>query len=291
MAGAATALETALKRDRSIVIGGLATVIAISWLYILLGAGMGMSAFEMTRMSSPVGLGGGMAAAPMESARTDSGGMAGAMQAMAPVVWTPAYAVLMLFMWWVMMLAMMLPSAAPMILLFAAVNRKQRARGAPHVATGIFAAGYGLAWGIFSLLAVAAQWGLERTLLLSPTMVGTSVALGGAILVAAGIWQMTPLKNACLRHCRSPIHFLSHHWRKGRLGALRMGLEHGAFCLGCCWVLMALLFYGGVMNLYWIVGLCLFVLIEKLAPAGVWIGRLAGAGLIAWGGFLLVGAF
>jgi len=285
MTNAASALEAALKRDRMIVIGGLATVVAVAWLYILLGAGMGMSAFEMTRMSTPAGLGGGIESTTMGSGAA----VTGAMQAMAPVAWTPAYAVLMLFMWWVMMLAMMLPSAAPMILLFAAINRKQRERGAPYVATGVFAAGYGLAWGAFSLVAVSVQWGLERALLLSETMVGTSIALGGALLVAAGIWQLTPLKNACLRHCRSPIHFLSHNWRKGRLGALRMGLEHGAFCLGCCWVLMVLLFYGGVMNLYWIVGLCLFVLIEKLAPAGVWVGRLAGAGLIAWGGVLLAG--
>lgn len=286
MALAASVLEAALKRDRAVVVGGLVTVIVLSWLYILLGAGVGMSALEMTRMSSPAGLAGEGTGGPAMT----SAGMAGAVQAMAPVAWTPAYAVLMLFMWWIMMLAMMLPSAAPMILLFAAINRKQRERGAPFVATGVFAGGYMLAWGAFSVVAVAGQWALERALLMSDTMVGTSVTLGGAILVAAGIWQMTPLKNACLRHCRSPIHFLSHHWRKGRLGALRMGLEHGAFCLGCCWVLMALLFYGGVMNLYWIVGLCLFVLIEKLAPAGILVGRLAGAGLIAWGGMLLAGA-
>jgi predicted metal-binding membrane protein len=254
-AGRGELIERLLRRDRQVVAGGLLLVTSLAWWYLLAGAGMDMGAMDMSM----------------------------------PMPWSAGYAVVVFLMWWVMMAAMMLPSAAPMILLFAAINRKQRERGAPYVATGVFAAGYGLAWGAFSLIAVSVQWGLERALLLSETMVGTSIALGGALLVAAGIWQLTPLKNACLRHCRSPIHLLSHNWRKGRLGALRMGLEHGGFCLGCCWVLMVLLFYGGVMNLYWIVGLCLFVLIEKLAPAGVWVGRLAGAGLIAWGGVLLAG--
>jgi predicted metal-binding membrane protein len=177
-----------------------------------------------------------------------------------------------------------------MILLYAAVNRKARERGAPFVPTGVFALGYLAAWGVFSLLAVALQWGLERTALLSSMMVGTSIVLGGLLLIAAGAWQLTPLKHACLKHCRSPLHFLSHHWRKGRWGAFRMGAEHGAFCLGCCWFLMGLLFYGGVMNLYWIVGLAAFVLLEKTAPAGHWIGSAAGVGLIAWGGLLLLGS-
>jgi predicted metal-binding membrane protein len=212
-----------------------------------------------------------------------------AMAAMAPAAWTPGYAVLMFFMWWIMMMAMMLPSAAPMILLFATINRKQREKGAPYVPTGIFAAGYVLIWGAFSLIAVAAQWGLERSGLLS-SMASTSVALGAGLLIAAGIYQLTPLKHACLRHCRSPIAFITHHWRSGDVGALRMGIEHGAFCTGCCWFLMALLFYGGIMNLYWIVGLALFVLLEKTIPAGHWLGRLAGLLLIAWGGALLFAA-
>jgi predicted metal-binding membrane protein len=211
-----------------------------------------------------------------------------AMAAIAPMAWTPGYAVLMFFMWWIMMLAMMLPSAAPMILLFAMVNRKQREKGAPYVPTGIFAAGYVLVWGAFSLVAVAAQWGLEQSGLLSATMATTSVALGTGLLIAAGIYQLTPLKHACLRHCRSPIAFITQHWRPGEFGALRMGVAHGAFCTGCCWFLMALLFYGGIMNLYWIVGLALFVLLEKTTPAGHWLGRISGVVLIAWGAALLL---
>ncbi len=270
-------LEAVLRRDRIIVIGGLIAVAALSWLYILTGAGMGMSAFEMTSMAGKDG--------------SAMGGMAKmAAMAMQPAAWTPRYALLMLVMWWVMMVAMMLPSAAPMILLYARIDRRQRERDAPIVPTGIFAAGYLAVWGAFSLLATALQWGLERAELLSSMMASTSAALGGGLLLAAGIWQLTPLKQACLRHCRSPLDFLSHRWRKGRLGAFTMGLEHGAFCLGCCWVLMALLFYGGVMNLYWIAGLALFVLAEKTIPRGHWLGSAAGVGLMAWGALLLFGA-
>jgi predicted metal-binding membrane protein len=292
-------LEAVLKRDRVVVIGGLAGVVALAWIYILFGAGMDMSAIEMTRLSEPAGLGqspdmASKTAGQAGQMASESGALSEmidlAMDAMRPMAWTAGTAVLMFFMWWIMMVAMMLPSAAPMILLFAAVNRKQRDKGSPYTPTGIFALGYLSVWGFFSLLAMAAQWGLERSELLSSAMVGTSVVLGALLLIAAGVWQLTPLKYACLKHCRSPIHFLSHHWRKGRLGAFRMGVEHGAFCLGCCWFLMALLFYGGVMNLYWIVGLALFVLLEKVLPGGHRIGGVAGVGLVAWGGLLLVGS-
>ncbi len=288
-------LEAVLKRDRAIVIGGLVGVIVLAWIYILLGAGMGMTAIEMTAISDSSGEMQAVDGENGDGTGTAEGGtmsatVSMAMAVMQPVAWSAGYAVLMVFMWWIMMVAMMLPSAAPMILLYAAVNRKARERGAPFVPTGVFALGYLAAWGVFSLLAVALQWGLERTALLSSMMVGTSIVLGGLLLIAAGAWQLTPLKHACLKHCRSPLHFLSHHWRKGRWGAFRMGAEHGAFCLGCCWFLMGLLFYGGVMNLYWIVGLAAFVLLEKTAPAGHWIGSAAGVGLIAWGGLLLLGS-
>lgn len=260
-------LETVVKRDRLIVIGGLVAVVVLSWVYILAGAGMGMTAFEMTAMSSK----------------------APAMM-MQPVTWTPTYAVFMFFMWWVMMIAMMIPSASPMILLFATINRKQREKGAPFVPTGVFAAGYIIAWGGFSLLAMSLQWGLERLGIMSTMMVATSGLFAGLVLVVAGIYQLTPLKHACLKHCRSPIEFVTRHWRTGTGGALRMGVEHGTFCLGCCWSLMALLFVGGVMNLYWIVGLAVFVLLEKTIPAGHRLGSLGGIGLIVWGAWMLVSA-
>jgi predicted metal-binding membrane protein len=178
-----------------------------------------------------------------------------------------------------------------MILLFARFNRHQRDKGAPYVPTGVFALGYVLVWAAFSQVAVAAQWSLESSGLLSSMMASTSVTVGASLLIAAGLYQLTPLKYACLQHCRSPLVFISQHWRPGEWGALRMGLEHGAFCTGCCWFLMALLFYGGVMNLFWIIGLALLVLLEKLAPAGHWVGWVVGVGLIAWGvGLLLLAA-
>ncbi len=255
------AFEKVLKRDRYIVIGGLSVVGVASWLYILTGTGM-----DTGEMS------------------TISGG------AMTTVItaWTSAYFALMLVMWWVMMVAMMLPSTTSMVLVFAAINRKNREQDRAYVPTGFFAVGYIVAWGAFSLVAVVLQWGLERLALLSPMMQTTSVYLGAALLIGAGFYQLTPLKQACLRHCRSPIDFMAHHWRTGSSGAFRMGLEHGLFCLGCCWVLMFLLFYGGVMNLLWIGGLAFYVLLEKVAPAGSHLGRYTGALLIIWGVWVLV---
>ncbi len=263
-------LEAVVRRDRLVVVTALIAVIALAWAYLLAGAGMGMSAFEMTRMSQ----------------LTMADGMAG-MAMMTPAVWTPGYSVLMFFMWWVMMMAMMLPSAAPMILLFATVNGRQRETGHPHVATSIFTVGYCAAWASFSLVAMMLQWGFERTGILSPMLVGTNVIFGGILLLAAGVYQLTPIKHACLRHCRSPLAFLSTHWRQGAGGALRMGLVHGAFCVGCCWFLMGLLFFGGVMNLYWIAGIALFVLFEKSVPAGHWLGYATGVALLAWGAGML----
>jgi predicted metal-binding membrane protein len=254
-----TLLQAALRRDRLAVAGALGLVLLLAWLWLLLGAGMEMTALEMTRMA----------------------GMDGWL--MQPAVWSPGYALLMFAMWWAMMLAMMLPSAAPTLLLFARINRRDEGRAPPLVPTGVFAAGYLLVWGGFSLLAVALQWGLERLRLLSPMLETSDRWLGAAILLAAGLWQLTPLKAHCLSQCRSPLSFLLRRWRPGRAGALRMGLEHGAWCLGCCWFLMALLFFGGIMNLYWIVGLALFVLLEKTLPLGHWLGRVAGAALIAAG--------
>jgi predicted metal-binding membrane protein len=253
-------IETVVKRDRLILIGGLVAVVVLSWVYILTGAGMDMTAFEMTAVTNN---------APA--------------MVMQPTAWTPNYALFMFFMWWVMMIAMMIPSAAPMIMLFAAINRKQRLKGALFVSTGVFVLGYMIAWGGFSLLAATLQWILERLGLMSAMMVATSGLFSSLVLILAGLYQFTPLKHACLRHCRSPFHFITRHWRKGSAGALRMGIQHGVFCLGCCWTLMALLFVGGVMNLYWIVGLAFFVLLEKTIPAGHRLGSIGGIGLIILG--------
>jgi predicted metal-binding membrane protein len=247
-----------------VLVAGLVVVLGMAWGWLVTGAGMEMSAVDMTAMA----------------------GMDGWL--MRPAVWTPAYAGLIFAMWWVMMVAMMLPSAAPMLLLFARVNRKDKEAGAPLVPIALFAAGYLLVWGGFCAVATALQWGLESARLLSPMLVTTDHWLGAGILIAAGLSQFTPLKAVCLRHCRTPLGFLLGSWRSGRLGALRMGLEHGAFCLGCCWFLMALLFFGGVMNLYWIAGLAVFVLLEKTIPLGHWLARVAGVVLVAWGGALAI---
>ncbi|HTD03837.1 DUF2182 domain-containing protein [Undibacterium sp.] len=202
--------------------------------------------------------------------------------------WTLGHAALMFAMWVVMMAAMMLPSAAPMILLYDTVARRNAARGGSIAASGSFAFAYVVVWTAFSLAAVALQFGLEQAALVSPMMATTSTALAGAILIGAGLYQWTPLKQVCLRHCRSPLEFITAHWRAGARGAFAMGFRHGAYCVGCCWLLMLLLFVGGVMNFAWISGLTLFILIEKLAPAGHWIGRGAGALLVAWGGATLL---
>jgi predicted metal-binding membrane protein len=244
-----------------VTVAALVLVVALCWLWIVLGAGTGMSALEMTPMPRDM--------------------------VMTPAVWTPAYAAMMVVMWSVMMVAMMLPSAAPTLLLFARVSRPGRAERA-GVPTACFAAGYLAVWLAFSAGATALQWVLERSGLLSAMMVTTVPWLGAAILIGAGVWQLTPLKQACLRQCRSPIGFLMTRWRGGAAGGFRMGLDAGVWCLGCCWFLMILLFFGGVMNLWWIGGLALYVLLEKLLPIGHWLSYAAGVGLAAWGAFLLV---
>lgn len=256
---AGTLLESALRRERLLVTAGLLLVVALSWAYLLSGAGM---MEEMGDMLMP------MSSGP----------------------WTPGHALIVLVMWAVMMAAMMLPSAAPMILLHATLARRRSERGEPVVASGAVAAGYLAVWAGFSGAATLLQYGLEQAALLSPMMQTTSRLLAGGVLVAAGLYQWTPLKQACLRHCRSPLDFVMTYWRPGARGAFAMGLRHGAVCVGCCWLLMLLLFVGGVMSLAWIAGIALFVLVEKLSPAGHWLGRGAGVLLVVWGGAVLLSA-
>ncbi|MDP3798740.1 MAG: DUF2182 domain-containing protein [Polaromonas sp.] len=250
MAGAS--VEKALRHHRLLVISGLLLVVALAWAYLLTGAG---TLQEMGGMLMP------MSSGP----------------------WTPTHAMVMLAMWAVMMAAMMLPSATPMILLYTTIAHGRRAQGEHAAGPGFFVGGYVAIWTAFSLVAVALQFGLEKAALLSPMMETTSIGLAGTVLIAAGIYQWTPLKQACLRRCRSPLDFVLMHWRNGPTGAFVMGLHHGMFCVGCCWMLMLLLFVGGVMNLVWIAGIAIFVLVEKLVPAGHWIGRGAGLLLIGWG--------
>ncbi len=251
-----TPLEAVLKRDRAVVLAGIVAITALCWIYLV------RMAQAMATM--PMSVGDAMAMTQVQA-------------------WTPSYFVMMLLMWVVMMIGMMTPSAAPMVLVFARFNRTRQEKGQPFVPTGAFLSGYLLIWSAFSLGATVLQWGLDRAALLSPMMVSTSPALGGGILIAAGIFQLTPAKNACLTHCRSPMEFFMTGWRDGVAGALRMGLEHGFYCLGCCWILMCLLFFGGVMNLVWIATITIFVLLEKVLPHGLALGRITGVALIAAG--------
>lgn len=194
--------------------------------------------------------------------------------------WSATRVFLTLAMWWVMMVAMMVPAAAPVVLLYA--------KAAPQPHGLAFLMGYLLCWLGFSIAAVALQLGLEEAGRLAPMeMALSSRWLAGAVLIAAGLYQFTPLKSACLSHCRNPAHWLSRHFRPGQLGALRMGLSHGAYCVGCCWMLMLLLFVAGVMNLAWIAALTLLVAAEKLLRRGEWIARTGGAAFILWGAVIL----
>ena len=245
-----TALEAALSRDRLWVLLGLGGAVALAWSWI---APMGVDMYG--RMDGP--------SAWMMTAR-----------------WDPAYAALMLGMWSVMMLGMMLPSAAAGILLYARVARSDARSGSPVARTYLFAVGYLLAWAAFSLMATTLQWLLGSAALLTPMMESDSHRFSAAVLIAAGIYQWTPLKDVCLRQCRGPAEFLSRHWRRGMSGALRMGFHHGLYCVGCCWVLMLLLFVGGVMNLIWIAAITIFVLLEKLMPGGRTAGRLSGIAML-----------
>jgi predicted metal-binding membrane protein len=250
------------------VLVGIGGTTALCWLYL----------FAMARDMGDMG---------------DMGGM-GAMDGMAAMglqPWTPGTFAAMLAMWVIMMVGMMLPSATPTTLVYAAVARKAAREGTPVAPVAAFVAGYLAVWALFSLAATLAQWGLERAALLSPMLVSNSPALGGALLLGAGVYQLTPFKNACLEHCRSPAHFLAERWRPGTAGALRLGIDHGAYCLGCCWLLMGLLFFGGVMNLVWIAAITLFVLLEKVVPYGAGGGRVAGFAMIAAGALVLAGVW
>lgn len=258
MASSARGIARLPRRDRISILAALAAVTAVAWVYL--------------------------------------GVMAAQMHSMDPIMlmrlrpWSAFDFCMTFLMWAVMMVAMMVPTATPMALIYAAMVRKSASQGNPLAPTAVFVSGYVAIWTLFSLAATAAQWVLERAALLSPMMVMKSPALGAALLIGAGIYQGTPAKEACLRHCRAPGHFISQHWRAGKAGAFRLGVVHGIYCLGCCWILMGLLFFGGVMNLIWVAGITSFVLCEKILPFGVRGGRLAGFALIAVGLVILAAA-
>lgn len=265
-----TTLSSLLKREQLIVGAALLTIIVLAWTYLL-------------------GLSAGMTAA---SAGMDMQAMPG-MDMMEPQfrAWSLSLFAFMFSMWAVMMVGMMVPSAAPMILIYTQVARQATTLGKTFVSAGWFTAGYLLAWIAFSLAATSAQLALEQAALLSPAMVSASKVFGGIVLINAGVYQFTPVKDACLARCRSPLSFVQQHggFRGDAYGALRLGVLHGLYCLGCCWVLMALLFVGGVMNILWIAGLMIFILLEKVLPGGRYLTRLAGIAMAAAGIGMLAG--
>jgi predicted metal-binding membrane protein len=249
-----------LRHRRAIVLGALATVTAAAWAYLLLGGAIEMEMMDM---------GGG--------------------QMMPMPAWSPTYAALISVMWWVMMVAMMLPTAAPTVLLVTSLawDRLANPNLVPAAAL-LFASGYLLVWCGFSLAATLLQWSLDNAGLLSERMAFGDAILASTVLIAAGVYQWTPLKDACLRHCRSPSEFLFRHLRLGLLGAVGTGVRHGLFCLGCCWMLMTLLFVGGLVSLTWVGVIALFVLFEKTMPWGDWMSRFVGVLLVFWGVINLV---
>ena len=250
-------VDRSIRRDRAIVTLGLLGVTALGWLY-LVRLSREMAAMADTAMAMPQ---------------------------MKP--WDLPDFLLAFLMWAVMMVAMMMPSATPMILIFATVNRKRLAENTPGIRTGLFVLGYGAVWVAFSLLAALGQWGLHTAALVSGPAMTAAPWLGGLLLLCAGAYQLTPLKNACLSRCQSPLGFILTEWQEGTAGAIVMGLRYGLFCAGCCWMLMALLFVTGVMNLVWVAAIAGFVLVEKVFPVGRAVSRLAGGVLIVWGVWLI----
>jgi predicted metal-binding membrane protein len=244
------------RRDRIVVTGSIILIAALAWAYLI----------QIDhRMSAAA------AADPMA-----------AMGMVTDQPWSARDVLFTFAMWSFMMAAMMAPAATPMLQLIAGAQA-QRARGAISPVVLSFALGYATVWVGFSAFAAIAQWLLHQATLLSGTDALSSPWLAGGVLVGAGVYQLTPLKSGCLRHCQSPLGFIMSHWRAGAGGAYRMGLQHGIYCLGCCWALMAVLFVVGVMNLAWIAALTGFVFVEKLGPQGRWLARAGGALLIIWG--------
>ncbi len=260
MRSAPTPLEGILKRDRAIVLSGLAGITILAWIYTI----------------------------SLSLDMTDA--VAGHASVVHPHLraFGAADLALLFLMWVVMMIAMMVPTAAGMVLTFAAIERRRPEGPDPVRRTAIFLLGYVVAWSLYAALATLGQWGLVSAALVSPAGVSKSAILGGALLIVAGIFQWTPLKSACLSRCRSPFAFLMTEWRPGDRGALIMGWRHGIYCVVCCWALMALMFVLGMMNVVWLAVLTVFVLLEKAAPGGRLTGHLAGIVLVGWGAYLLV---
>lgn len=195
---------------------------------------------------------------------------------------------LFLAMWTIMMIAMMFPAVAPMVLLFSTVHKKRKATNESFIPTWVFVLGYLLVWAFFGVLAYFVDTLIGQLIRSFPKLQSYGFVIGGAVLIVAGLYQLTPLKNVCLTHCRSPLHFIMHRWREGYLGSLIMGIDHGAYCLGCCWGLMLVLFVVGIMNIAWMGILTLTIFVEKISKHGVIISKFVGGSLILLGIVMIV---
>ena len=272
-------LSIVLEKDNLIVYLSIFLIVIITGLYTIFGIGMPMSAIEMTKMSGIFSMSSSMEMnMNMGSNNMDMKNR-----------WSISMAISMFLMWWLMMIAMMTPSAAPTLLLFHNL-KKIGSEGKKALSyTYLFLFGYLIIWAIFSLIACIIHKFFDTSSITDAAMMQLkSVQFSGILLITAGVYQFTPLKNACLERCRTPIDFLSSNNRKGAKGSFIMGAHHGLFCLGCCWALMALLFVGGVMNLFWITGLALYVLIEKIIIQARWLDKIMGLILIIFGIFLFL---
>jgi predicted metal-binding membrane protein len=247
-----------LNRDRLVVGGALVAIAVLAWIYLLTSPRT-MQMNGMTMPDTP--------------------------DVVMSMAWSSLDFLLMFVMWTVMMVGMMTPSAAPMILIYTRVARQPGLQGPAFASSIWFAAGYLLSWTAFSLVATMAQYALDRAALLTLGMYLANTRIAGIVLVAAGAYQWTALKDSCLKQCRAPLAFIQEHggFRRTISGGLNLGFRHGLYCLGCCWVLMALLFAGGVMNILWIAAIAILVLVEKVFPAGRTVGRIAGAALVLGG--------
>jgi predicted metal-binding membrane protein len=250
-------MESLLQKDRLFIISGLALITVLAWAYMF------RMAWEMVGKGMDINLA-------------------------CLGHWGPGDLAHMFIMWSIMMVAMMIPSATPMIVIFAIVNRQRSNKQGPFIPTWVFVLGYLTAWTVYSALATMVQWGLHTAALLTHTLVITSPLLGALLLVAAGVFQWTPIRDACMTQCRSPFGFIMTEWREGHRGALIMGLKRGIYCVGCCWMLMILSFVLGVMNMLWMAALTAFMVLEKVTD-NKWISRVAGMILVVWGLWVVAG--
>lgn len=268
----------AYQRDRRVVIAGIVLISLLSWGYLFVVAAPGSSGVpDIPAISGVAGHAGHTAVhAVMDPA---------AHSAMA--AWDGGLLVLSFVMWIVMMIAMMLPTATPMVLSFTRLQHQREARSKAVRLTGWFSVGYLGTWIVFSLMAALTQWALYSSGLMTSAMGSATPLLAGALLIAAGLFQWSSLKEACMTKCRSPLNFLLDEWRPGSSGALIMGMRHGLFCVGCCWVLMLLMFAGGVMNLTWMAAITVYVLLEKILPSVRLYASLTGVLLVLAGVVIL----